>query len=109
MMRMIARLNAVALNSAARPKMMLAAPKLLGDLQGWCPSLGQPLAGLAVQGAADAACQVPEIGIADQLMAEVQPVAVVFQHAGPDRLAQHHGQVDGGAAGHRSQVGGREA
>ena len=27
MMRMIARLNAVALNSAARPKMMLAAPK----------------------------------------------------------------------------------
>ena len=27
MMRMIARLNAVALNSAARPMMMLAAPK----------------------------------------------------------------------------------
>jgi hypothetical protein len=27
MMRMIARLNAVALNSAARPKRMLAAPK----------------------------------------------------------------------------------
>ena len=29
MMRMIARLNAVALNSAARPKMILATPKIL--------------------------------------------------------------------------------
>jgi hypothetical protein len=31
MMRMIARLNAVALNSAARPKMMLAMPKATAE------------------------------------------------------------------------------
>jgi hypothetical protein len=64
---------------------------VLGDLQGWCAGLGQPLAGLTVQGPAHASGQVLVDGIADQVMAEPQPVAVVFQHAGPDRLGQHDG------------------
>ena len=81
---------------------------MLGDLQGWCPGLGQPLAGLAVQGPAHAAGQILVDGIADQLMAEPQPGAVVVENTGPDRLGQHDGQVDGGAAGDRGQVGERE-
>jgi len=76
-----------------------AAGQVLGDLQGRCAGLGQPLAGLAVQGPAHAAGQVLVDGITDQLMPEPQPCAVVFQDAGPDRLGQHHRQVDGGAAG----------
>jgi len=81
---------------------------VLGDLQGWCPGLRQPLAGLTVQGSAHAAGQVLIDGITDQLMPEAQPQAVVFDHPGPDGLGQHDGQVDGGAAGDRGQVGERE-
>ncbi len=41
-------------------------------------------------------------------MPEPQPCAVVFDHPSPDGIGQHDGQVHGGTAGDRGQVGERE-
>ena len=48
-------------------------------------------------------------GLAEQVVAEPEPLAVVLQDSGPDRLGQHRGQLQGRAAGGRRQLGQREA
>jgi hypothetical protein len=65
-----------------------SAGEVLGDQQGRGMHVRQSLPGLAVQRAADAEREVFVDGVADQVVAEPQPVAVVFQHPRGRRAEQ---------------------
>ena len=70
-----------------------AARKVLGPLQGRRTSSAQPQHGLAVAPEAYAAGQVLVEGIADQVVAEPEPLAVIGHHPGLDRLGQRHREL----------------
>jgi hypothetical protein len=82
---------------------------VLGHGHGLGARLGQPPAGLAVQGQPHAGREVIVDGLVDEVVAEAEPVAVVFDDAGPQRLGQHRRQLQDRPAGGRRQVGEREA
>jgi hypothetical protein len=82
-----------------------AAGQVLGHGHGLGARLSQPPAGLAVQGQPHAGREVLVDGLVDEVVAEAEAVAVVFEDAGPHRLGQHRRQLQDRPAGGRRQVG----
>ena len=71
---------------------------MLRHLRRGCPGGGESLTGFSVQGEADAAGQVFVRGVADQVVAESQPGAVVGQHTGGDGLVSATDRLSAGRA-----------